>query len=198
VALAALAFVVVAVWLVRRARRRALAYSAISAVVVAGVAVVLVLGQRLLPLVGKSSDLTGRLGIWEKVIDLAGQRPVAGWGWVSYWTPWAEPFRDLEIRNGVVQLHAHNAWLDIWLQLGILGLVVFGALVLVALVRSWMLAVSPQRNVAMLLPLLLVVALLVQSLAESRLLVEYGLFLLVVVAVKTKRDRADAREPAIR
>src|SRR5690554_3128383 len=147
VALAALAFVVVAVWLVRRARRRALAYSAIAAVVVVGVAVVLVLGQRLLPLVGKSSDLTGRLGIWEKVIDLAGQRPVAGWGWVSYWTPWAEPFRDLEIRNGVVQLHAHNAWLDVWLQLGILGLVVFGALVLVALVRSWMLAVGRQWNV---------------------------------------------------
>jgi O-antigen ligase len=98
------------------------------------------------------------------------------------------------VRNGVVQLHAHNAWLDLWLQLGILGLLVFGALVLVALVRSWMLAARPEWNVAMLLPLLLVVALLVQSLAESRLLVEYGLFLLVVIAVKTKRDRADARK----
>lgn len=192
-ALAALGFVLLALWLVRRARRPAFVYSGIVAIVVAGVVGVLVFGQKLLPLVGKSEDLTGRTEIWAKVVDLAVQRPFAGWGWVSYWTPWAEPFQGYIVRNGVVQLHAHNAWLDVWLQLGILGLVVFGALVLVALVRSWMLAVRrDQRNVALLLPLLLMVALLVQSLAESRLLVEYGLFLLVVVAVRTKRDRADA------
>ncbi len=44
-----------------------------------------------------------------------------------------------------------------------------------------------------LLPLLLMVALLVQSVAESRLLVEYGMFLLVIVAVKTRR--ANQPEP---
>lgn len=197
-ALVALGFVLVAVWLVRRARRPVVVYSGIAAVVVAGVAGVLVFGQQLLPLVGKSEDLTGRTEIWAKVIDLAVQRPFAGWGWVSYWTPWAEPFQGYIVRNGVVQLHAHNAWLDVWLQLGILGVIVFGALVLVALVRAWMREVTlDQRNVTRLLPLLLLVALLVQSLAESRILVEYGLFLLVVVAVKTKRERADAAGPPI-
>ena len=40
-----------------------------------------------------------------------------------------------------------------------------------------------------LLPLLLLVALLVQSVADSRLLVEYGMFLLVIVPVKTKSSR---------
>jgi exopolysaccharide production protein ExoQ len=191
----ALAGVVLAVWLVRRARRRWPVYAGLAVVLGAGLTVALVFGQRLLPLVGKESDLTGRVEIWEKVIGLAVQRPVAGWGWVSYWTPWAEPFDDLVIRNGVVQLHAHNTWLDVWLQLGILGLVVFGALMLAALVRSWILA-TPRAGLDKLdlLPLLLLVALLVHSLAESRLLVEYGLFLLVLVAVKTKR--ADAAEPA--
>lgn len=193
VALVALAFVLLAVWLVRRARRPGLVYSGIAAVVVAGVVGVLLVGQKLLPLVGKSEDLTGRTEIWQKVIDLAVQRPVTGWGWISYWVPWAEPFQDYIVRRGVVQLHAHNAWLDVWLQLGILGLIVFGALVLVALLRSWRLATVAPGNAASLLPLLLLVALLVQSLAESRLLVEYGLFLLVLIAVKTKSDRADAR-----
>ena len=37
--------------------------------------------------------------------------------------------------------------------------------------------------------MLALVALLVQSVAESRLLVEYGLFLLAVIAVKTRRGR---------
>lgn len=211
VGVAALVFVLLAVWLIRRARRRALVYTSLLAVVGVGVASVVLFGQKLLPLVGKSPDLTGRLDIWEKVIDLAVQRPVAGWGWISFWVPWAEPFEGYIIRRGVVQLHAHNAWLDIWLQLGILGLIVFGTLVVTALVRSWILATErrhelpgtvpadatpsevapPERppfTVISLLPLLLLVALLVQSLAESRLLIEYGLFLLVVIAVKTRRS----------
>src|SRR5690554_371002 len=104
-ALAALGFVLLALWLVRRARRPVIVYSGIAAVILAGVIGVLMFGQKLLPLVGKSEDLTGRTEIWAKVIDLAVQRPVAGWGWVSYWTPWAEPFQGYIVRNGVVQLH---------------------------------------------------------------------------------------------
>jgi O-antigen ligase len=170
-------------------------------VAAAAVASVALFGDRLLALAGKDSDLTGRTEIWATVTDLAVQRPVAGWGWVGYWTPWAEPFNDLVTRNGVLQLHAHNTWLDVWFQLGVLGLIVFGALVLTALVRSWGRATgrstlpvpdaaAGERNqpAVSLLPLLLLVALLVQSLAESRLLLEYGLFLLVLIAVKTKRD----------
>ena len=75
----------------------------------------------LLGLFGKSDDLTGRLDIWNAVIGLAAQRPWFGWGWVGYWPPWVEPFDGLAVRNGVEYLQAHNAWLDVWLQLGIVG-----------------------------------------------------------------------------
>ena len=47
----------------------------------------------------------------------------------------------------------------------------------------------PGFTAVSLLPLLLLVALLVQSVADSRLLVEYGMFLLVIVPVKTKSSR---------
>ena len=190
--------------LVRRTvpgRPRAVVYAVIAAVLAVGATAAVLLRGTLLGLLGKSEDLTGRLGIWEKVIDLAQQRPVVGWGWVSYWVPWADPFTDLAFRNGVRQLQAHNAWLDLWLQLGIVGVIVFGALVASAFLRSWTLAVdrpmahpgetAPFRA-TLLLPLLVLGALLVQSAAESRLLVEFGLFLLVLVAVKTKRQD-DAR-----
>jgi exopolysaccharide production protein ExoQ len=169
----------------------------------AGAAAVLVgvvaFSSSLLGLLGKSDDLTGRFDIWNRVIELAGQRTVAGWGWVSYWAPWVEPFDGLAVRKGVQYLQAHNAWLDVWLQLGILGLLVFGALAVSTLWRSWFLAVDRPRlgihdtapyAVTALLPLLLTVALLAQSLAESRLLVESGWLLLIVLAVKTKRPSA--------
>ena len=41
---------------------------------------------------------------WEKVIHLAQQKPLSGWGWISYWAPWVEPFKGLAIRNRVASL----------------------------------------------------------------------------------------------
>jgi O-antigen ligase len=146
---------------------------------------------------GKSDSLTGRTGIWSEVIKLAGQRPVAGWGWVGYWDPFTAPFTYKNFTIGGVQyLQAHDAWLDIWFQLGIIGLVVFGALVISTLVRTWLIAIDrtgvPQgqrgpRNAITLLPVLLLVALLAQSLTESRLIIEYGMLLLTIIAVTSKR-----------
>ena len=129
------------------------------------------------------------------MINLAQQRPAFGWGWVSWWVPWVAPFDTLAFEAGVRQLHAHNAWLDIFLQLGIAGLVTFGALVVSTGIRSLQFATMTAQSkptepgaftMFSLLPLLLLVALLVQSVAESRLLIEYGLFSLVIIAVKTK------------
>lgn len=201
VTLAALgvAFVLVVALLVRRARTargRGIVYAAAALLIALGGLVVAVQRSGVLEVLGKSSDLTGRLGIWQKVLDLSQERPGFGWGWVSYWVPWAEPFDDLVFRSGVRQLQAHNSWLDVAFQLGLVGLILFLALAAAALVKSWQHAVDrPQRapdaplayTPISLLPLLLLVALLVQSLAESRLITEYGLALLIVIAVKTKR-----------
>jgi exopolysaccharide production protein ExoQ len=155
--------------------------------------------DRILNSLGRSSDLTGRLDIWSSVIDLAVTRPVWGWGWTSYWAPWVEPFRDLALRNGVRYLQAHNAYLDVWFQLGIVGLVVFLCLVLTTAARAWWMAIDrPQRSPGApmpfsardLLPTLLLAALLTQSLAESRILIEGGWMLLTVLAVSTKLGTA--------
>ncbi|GAA3588348.1 O-antigen ligase [Klugiella xanthotipulae] len=157
------------------------------------------LREPILGLLGKSSDLTGRVDIWAAVTHLAEQRPFAGWGWVSYWPTWVEPFKGLYTRNGLPVPHAHNAWLDVWFQLGHLGVFFFALLVGLTLWRSWFRAVDrPQRYpgevlpyaASTLLPLLITVALIVQSLSESRILSEGGWLLLVVLAAKTKSDFA--------
>ncbi len=198
-ALAGVAAVLLVVLLVRRARTgrgRLLVYLVSVAVLSAAVVMVFILRSRVLELLGKSSDLTGRFGIWQSVIDLTQQRPAFGWGWVSYWVPWADPFHDLARHAGIRQLQAHNTWLDVAFQLGFVGLIIFVALVGAALVKAWQHAVdhpqeaagSPLRHHAItLLPLLVLVALVVQSFAESRLITEYGFALLIIVATKTKR-----------
>ncbi|WP_308468147.1 O-antigen ligase family protein [Rathayibacter soli] len=188
-----------ALWTRRRdPRKRAPVYATAFGVIVVGIASAVVLWGPILKLLGKSEDLTGRLTIWKAVTDLALQRPVFGWGWISYWAPWVEPFKTLAIRKGVTYLQAHNAYLDVWMQLGIIGLIIFILLVGSTLGRSWFAAVDRPRTgpadtarytAITLLPLLLIAALIAQSAAESRMLSEGGWALLVLLAVKTKADR---------
>ncbi|WP_085369116.1 O-antigen ligase [Leifsonia sp. NCR5] len=187
-----------ALWMRRVAPdRRRPVYLTAAALVVVAAGLLIAFASRIPALFGKSEDLTGRLDIWHSVIGLAQQRPVFGWGWVSYWAPWVSPFKNLAERNGVTYLQAHNAWLDVWLQLGIVGLVVFILLVATTLGRSWFFAVDrPRTTIADdkpytalgLLPLLLIAALIAQSAAESRILIEAGWALLVVLSVKTKQS----------
>ena len=149
----------------------------------------------ILEFLGKSSDLTGRFDIWAAVSELALQKPVVGWGWISYWAPWVDPFTDLALRGGVRYLQAHNAYLDVWFQLGLIGLAIFLCLIVSTTARAWWAAIDrPQREAGSplpfqaldLLPLLIVAALLTQSLAESRILLEGGWVLLAVLAIATK------------
>jgi len=196
----AVAVVLLVALLVRRApegRRARVVGVALVAVVALGAAALAARGP-LLALAGRSQDLTGRLDIWSAVLDLGRERPVLGWGWVSYWVPGVEPFDGLADRNGVEYLQAHDAYLDVWFQLGWLGLVVFGLLLVGLVLRSWWWATDARvldaRHVAPwtaldLLPLLLTTALLVHGLAESRLIMEWGAALLVVLVVVTKRDQ---------
>ncbi|UFS57735.1 O-antigen ligase family protein [Subtercola endophyticus] len=155
------------------------------------------LSDQLFPLLHRGDNLTGRIEIWNTVLNLAWQHPVLGWGWVSYWAPWAEPFKNLIVIDGTVYLQAHNAWIDVFLQLGLVGLFVFSCLIAATIIRSWWMAVdrpgpvvgveTPYQAVA-LLPLLLLAALIIQSLTESRLIVEGNFLLLVLLASKVKLD----------
>ncbi|RWZ68535.1 O-antigen ligase domain-containing protein [Labedella populi] len=197
--IAAVACIIVlcAALLARRAspRGRLALYGAGAAV--AAVVVVVAVGFRgaALDLLGKSADLTGRVDIWAGVTELAARRPWFGWGYSSPWLPGAVPFDEPIVRNGVEQLQAHNAWLDVWLQLGVVGLVLFAAVIVSVLWRSWFIAIDRPRtgladdspySISALLPVLVAVVLVVQSLMESRILIESGWVLLVALAVATK------------
>ena len=190
VALVALLVLIVAR---RLSTRGQLTLYGLTALAAGGLVVVaLTLREQLLDLLGRSGDLTNRVDIWAAVADLSAQRPVLGWGWVSYWAPWVEPFDELVIIKGVRYLQAHNAWLDVLMQLGWVGLVVFTILIVTtgARVLSWSvdapLGDHAPTPALQLLPGLLFTVLLVHSLAESRLLIEAGFVLLVYLATASR------------
>jgi O-antigen ligase len=132
---------------------------------------------------GKSPDMTGRSGIWKLVLGLFEQRPFAGWGWTGHWMPGVKPFEGLVVIKNVPYYQAHNAYLDVAMQLGVVGAFLFAILLFITFVKLWRLAV--RHTVALYLwPILTFMGLAVWSLTESRMLIEIGWVLLILLAVK--------------
>ncbi len=146
---------------------------------------------------GRDADMTGRFDIWGRVIDLGLTSPVVGVGYLGYWLPWVPPFDRLGELHGMVYLQAHNVWIDCFMQLGIVGVLLWAGI-------QWRAAAnclgtlyrSPVGERALnAIPLLIWVALLVQGLAESRPWIEIGLILLTVFAIGPLRRQIAPRAP---
>jgi O-antigen ligase len=156
-------------------------------------AAVLLFRREVFDFLGKSPDMTGRTGIWKLVLGLIEQRPVLGWGWTSHWVPGTKPYEGLVVINNVPYYQAHNAFLDVWMQLGIFGLAIFALLLLTTFIPLWRLAVRHTSSLY-LWPILLFIGLLVQAMVESRMLIELGWVLLVIFAAKS-REPDEVLEP---
>jgi hypothetical protein len=156
-----------------------------------GVAVMgLIYRVELFELLGRSSDASGRFYIWGKVLNLILEKPLEGWGWISYWVPGVEPFEGLIVINKVPMYQAHNAYLDVWLQLGIVGLALLIWLMVSGFNRLWAVAVR-HTNPLYLFPLFGFLVIAAQSLTESRLLIEISWVLLVLLTTKSREPFAE-------
>jgi O-antigen ligase len=132
-------------------------------------------------------DLTYRLTVWRAVFALTQARILQGWGWVGAWPTTSAPFDLISGSSSRLAASASNAYLDVWFQLGLVGFVLFLGFLGLAFTRSWLLA-SRRRSVVFTWPALVLVALLIGSLAESSILVEFGWITLVVCSVKASRE----------
>ncbi|MGA7147589.1 MAG: O-antigen ligase family protein [Microbacterium sp.] len=192
--------VLATVLMMRRTRRpgeRTKYYIAYGVIGFGGLAAVWLLRDRMFSALGRESDLTGREGIWEKVLDRAGERPWLGWGYATPWAPWDPAFDGWITDHGQTVLQAHNMWVDILMQLGIVGVVLLGMLYLAFVWRSWFFAVDRPRwdlrhdrpySPLTLLPTLVGAIVLVQGFAESSPLLLWGWMFVVMLGAKIKQS----------
>jgi exopolysaccharide production protein ExoQ len=151
-------------------------------------AIALINFERFTALLGKSPDLTHRFDIWNATLNRIAEQPVVGHGYVGFWPMW-EPFFFLYSIRDIPVNQAHNAWLDIALQAGMVGVALFGVAVVLVAWRTWRFAAS-QTTSASLAVVMIVVVQLIQSITESRLLSEWGLAFVVIFAIVTSRRSA--------
>ncbi|GAA1226923.1 O-antigen ligase family protein [Rhodoglobus aureus] len=134
-----------------------------------------------------NGDLSYRLGVWRQLWSLGEIHRLEGWGWIGPWNADLAPFTAFGNFGGRVPGSAHNAYLDVWFQLGLVGFLIFVGLLGLAFMRSWLLA-SRRRSVVYAWPALVLLVLVISAFAESSLLIEFGWLTFVVCCVKAARE----------
>lgn len=180
-----------ALYAVRRtpAERRPMLQSALLALVLVTLAATYAGRSRVVELLNAGGEFQVRYRLWLSTWRAVEANPIEGWGWVGLWRGTIPPFAGINWSVGRQHSSALNAYLDVAVQAGVVGLALFGALCAFALVRSWLLA-SNRRTVTYAWPALILVALLVTGLAESFPIVEAGWLLLVICAVKASESQS--------
>ena len=79
----------------------------------------------LLGSIGKDATLTGRTDMWPYIIEMIAKQPWIGYGYNGFWSDWNSPGATVWYAAKWTAPNAHNGVLDLLLQLGLLGLVVF-------------------------------------------------------------------------
>jgi hypothetical protein len=176
---------ILALGLVRRtrpSRRRSLQWG-LAVGVVLGLAVAYVMRGTILRWLDATAGFSLRADLWASIRTWVPNRPVQGFGWHGTWESGAYPFDIINFLLGQGHGSALNAFFDVLLQLGWVGLLLFVAMCAVAFVRSW-LAASDRRSIVYGWTPLVLVSLMVDSLFESFTLHGLGWTLLVLCAVR--------------
>jgi exopolysaccharide production protein ExoQ len=153
----------------RGRRSRFLAVS-FAGVLCSGGAVLLAMAQdqALLDTLGKDITFTGRTSLWAAALAQIAARPLIGYGFGGFWTGWGGPAAIIWEQVGWTPPHAHNGLIDLGLELGLVGVLLFcvgfGATMLRAFSR-----IRPHAETTEIWPVLYLCFLLLSNLTESAL-----------------------------
>jgi O-antigen ligase len=121
---------------------------------------------------GKDLTFTGRVPLWNELVEMIKQRPLVGYGYEGFWQAWRgvnAPANPVVHKIGEWAVHAHNGFLDLTLNLGLLGLLLFIFSFLTNLGLA-ILYMSRDKQAEAIVPILLLMFLIFSNLSETQLL----------------------------
>lgn len=74
---------------------------------------------------GKDTTFTGRTLLWYLLLNMGLQHPWLGYGYSAFWQGWDGPSAMIWNVMSWQPNHAHNGLLQLWLDLGLLGILLF-------------------------------------------------------------------------
>jgi exopolysaccharide production protein ExoQ len=137
-------------------------------------------------LVGKDTTLSGRISLWSDVIGLAKERALVGYGYNGFWLGWNGPSARIWSTNLWEPNHAHNGFLDVYLDLGLIGLLFLILHLILTIIGSfWYIRVGIKKYLY-LWPLLYLQFILINSLTQSVFLTQNSILWIIYIAISSR------------
>ncbi len=143
--------------------------------------------EALMPLIGRDATFTGRTAIWREVWLAVLRRPMLGYGFSAFWRGLQAPSWNVVAALRFVLFHAHNGFLEIWLELGGVGLLLFAAGFARGAARLWPRMAAGNYGVAA-WPLAVLLLALLYDVDENTLLTFNGLFWPLYIAALARLE----------
>ncbi|WP_339375989.1 O-antigen ligase family protein [Calothrix sp. NIES-2098] len=136
----------------------------------------------LLGTLGKDTTLTGRTDMWPYIWEMIEKQPWLGYGYSGFWQGWNSPAAYVWRAVQWSAPNSHNGLLDLWLELGALGVAVFLLGFWATFIRSlaWLRQTKSSEGFW---PLLYLTNMVMANLGESSLLNHNDIFWVLYVAV---------------
>lgn len=136
-------------------------------------------------LLGRDATLTGRTEVWRLAWQWITERPWLGYGYSAFWQGDTGPSGLLIAALGEVFSSAHQGVLDLWLDLGLAGVVLFTNSFVLNARRAY---VSLRRKPGMdgVFPALFLVFLLMSNVTESNILTQNSVLWIMYVVVSVQ------------
>lgn len=129
--------------------------------------------------------ITGRTLLWQAAWDMVQRQPWLGYGYSAFWLGFEEPsghiWRDLRWEPP----NAHNGYLDLWLQLGLVGLIFFIILVIATMFKTLFL-LCRKRGQFEFFSMIFILFILINNISESFILVQNCIFWILYVAISAR------------
>lgn len=122
----------------------------------------------------KSADMTGRLILWENLLQNINEKPYFGWGYFGFWKSKAKAFTfsDMDWVTG----KAHNAFIDVMLSGGYFLLIMFT----IFLIYIIYLSVKNKNNEIRTLAILIICSSIILSITEMNLIEHNNINLFII------------------
>ena len=135
----------------------------------------------IMQMLGRNATLTGRTAIWGQVWLAIVKHPLLGYGFSAFWQGLRGQSFHIILALHFVVLHAHNGFLEIWLELGGIGLLLFILSYLRAWRKIWP-AISSERGWDAAWMFCVLVFSLLYNIDENTVLIFNGVFWILYVA----------------
>ncbi len=119
--------------------------------------------------VGKDSTLTGRTVLWEHGMRSGWESPIIGHGYAAFWVRGNPLAEHLWFDFGVytrMGFHFHNLFVELFVELGLVGLIIMLSLISVTFCKSLMLTLRHGMILEYVFPLSISVMFMIRSLVE--------------------------------